>query len=303
MIKKIFAVFIITLLFSSCGKRSNDVDILVTINPFKFIIEEITKDELKIDVLLPSSVDPHTYEMVPSDLIKVQNAELFIYGDKNLDGWAAKLEAKNKIQLSDLVPDSLRLDISEPLLNHTHTLNHNRNHTHNHSHKGFDPHFWTDPITVKGMIYNIVNLLVEHFPDKKNTFIENAKSFKERLVEVDSIISIRTQLIENKNIFSSHPFYNYFFHRYGFNVIGFLELSPGQVISPKEMKEMMDLVKKNNVKVIFTNRQHNDKTTKILAESVGVKYYDLDPIGDNDKLNDYFKILNYNLEIISKALK
>lgn len=301
--KKLLFILVAVLVFTSCDKKSDEVDILVTIYPFKFILEEITKNELKIDVLLPASIDPHTYEMVPSDLIKVQKAELFIYGDKQLDGWAAKLETKNKIQLSDLLPDSLRLDISKPLLNHTHTHILNHNHTQTHSHEGFDPHFWTDPITVKGMIDNIISVLVEYFPDKKNKLTENAKLFKERLDEVDSIISIRTQLIENKNIFSSHPFYNYFFDRYGFNVIGFLELSPGQVISPKEMKEMIDLVKKNNVKAIFTNRQHNDKTTKILAESVGVKYYDLDPIGDNDKLNDYFKILNYNLEIISKALK
>lgn len=293
--KKFLLLLLTLLFFNSCQKTNNKVDILVTIYPFKFIIDELVKDELAVDVLLPSSVDPHTYELVPSDLMKVQYVKLFIYGDKDLDGWAAKLESKNKIQLSDYVPDNLRLDISEPLFKHTHN--------HSHSHKGFDPHFWTDPVVIKEMIDNLVNLLTENFPDKKSTFIENAELFKLRLSELDSTISKKTVSISNRNIFSSHPFYNYFFHRYNFNVVGFLEISPGQNLSPKEMKQMMELVRENNVKAIFTNKQHNDRTTKILAESIGVKHYDLDPIGGTENIESYIKIIEYNLEIITNALK
>lgn len=297
--KKFLLLLLILLFFTSCQKTNNKVDILVTIYPFKFIIDELVKDELAVDVLLPSSLDPHTYELVPSDLMKVQYAQLFIYGDKDLDGWAAKLEAKNKVQLSDYVPESLRLDISEPLFKHSD----NHSHSDSHNHKGFDPHFWTDPITIKGIIDNLVNLLIENFPDKKNVFIKNAELFKLKLSELDRKIIETTDSIPNRNIFSSHPFYNYFFHRYNFNVVGFLEISPGQNLSPKEMKRLIDLVKKYNVKAIFTHKQHNDRTTKILAESVGVKHYDLDPIGGTENIDSYNKIIEYNLEIIANALK
>jgi len=294
--KKFFVLITAFLIFNSCVKKSEKVDILVTIYPFKFILDEIVKDEIKIDVLLPASVDPHTYELIPSDLIKMQSAELFIYGDKDLDGWASKFDVKNKIQFSDYLPDSLRMDISESLFKHNH-------HNHFHTHKGFDPHFWTDPVTVYGMIENIVLMLSNYFPDKKDSFIQNATLFKNKLREIDSIIELKTNQIENKNIFSSHPFYNYFFNRYRFNIVGFLEVSPGQVLSPKEMKKIMKLVKENKVRAIFTNKQHSDRTTKILAESVGINYFDLDPIGGSNELNDYFSILNYNLAIIEQALK
>lgn len=295
--KKFFLLILTLLILTSCQKTNTKVDIIVTIYPFKFIIDEIVKNQLEVDVLLPSSVDPHTYELVPSDLMKVQQADIFIYGDKDLDGWAAKIETENKIQFSDLVPDSLRLDISEPLFHQTH------HHSHSHSHTGFDPHFWTDPMTVYQMIPNIVELLIKYYPEKKNVFLQNAELFKAKLLETDKSVRLQTEHIPNKNIFSSHPFYNYFFHRYNFNVIGFLEISPGQNLSPKEMKQMMELVNDNNVKAIFTNKQHNDRTTKILAESVGIKYYDLDPIGGTEELNSYLKIIAHNLEIIKNALR
>ncbi len=304
--KKKLAVLLIFLFAVSCKHQNDKVDILVTIYPFKFILQQLVKDELRIDVLLPASVDPHTYELVPSDLIKAQNAELFIYCDKDLDGWAAKIETKNKIQLSDYLPDSLRLNIT-----YTNNLTHTQTHSHNlnpptsshHSHHGFDPHFWTDPVTIKAMVDNIADLLIKHFPTLEKNIIKNSEAFKVKLNELDSIVSSKTRIIEKKNIFTSHPFYNYFFKRYDFNIVGFLEVSPGQVLSPKEMKLVMDLVKSNNVKAIFTNKQHNDKTTKILAESVGIKHYDLDPIGGTENQKDYFSIINYNLDIIIQALK
>jgi zinc transport system substrate-binding protein len=293
--KKTLILLLTILLIVSCNKKSPDVDIIVTIFPFKFILDKIVANELNVDVLLPPSVDPHTYEMIPSDIIKVQKAKLFIYGDKNLDGWAAKLESENKIQLSEFVPDSLRLDISHSILE--------LDKQSSHSHYGFDPHFWTDPITVKAMIDSIVSLLVKFFPDKRERFLSSAVSFKDELDKLNENLIDKTKHLANKNVFSSHPFYNYFFNRYNISIIGFLEISPGQAISPKEMKNIMELVKKNDVKAIFTNKQHSDKTTKVLAESIGIKHYDLDPIGGTDKITDYNSILYYNLEIIEKALK
>jgi zinc transport system substrate-binding protein len=283
----------------SCQREYNKIDILVTIYPFKFILDEIVKDQLTIGVLLPSAVDPHTYELIPSDMIKVQHSKLFIFGDKDLDGWAAKIEVKNKIQLSDFLPDSLKLYIPEKVS----ISSHHQQSGDDHNHYGFDPHYWTDPITLRGMIDNLANLLVEHFPEKKDLWIKNAEIFKNKLSDLDNSIRLNIANIKNKNIFSSHPFYNYFFKRYNFNIVGFLEISPGENLTPKEMKIMMDLIRKYNVEAIFTHRQHSDKTTKILAESLGMKYYDLDPIGGDGKLNSYDDIINYNLAIISSALK
>jgi prolipoprotein diacylglyceryl transferase len=300
--KNFLALIIVIFSLQSCDRKVEEFDILVTIYPFKFILEELSNKELKIGVLLPGTFDPHTYELAPSDMIKVEKSKLFIYGDKNLDGWAKNIKKNNTIQFSDLIPDSLKLIIK----NQEYLIENYFEHNHNDEtdyHIGFDPHFWTDPLTINGMLDNILKVLVKNFPDKEYIFKKNAKEFSKKLYNLHIEIEQKSKSLQNKNVFSSHPFYNYFFYRYNFNVVGFLEITPGQNISPKEMKKVMDLVRQKNVLAIFTNKQHSYKTTKILAETLGIKHFDLDPIGGSDELNKYDKIIRYNFNLIYKALK
>ena len=64
----------------------------------------------------------------------------------------------------------------------------------------------------------------------------------------------------------------------------------------------MELVKKQNVKAIFTNKQ-SDKPAKVLAESTGIHEYELDPIGGVKGRMMYEEIILHNLGIIKKALQ
>ena len=65
----------------------------------------------------------------------------------------------------------------------------------------------------------------------------------------------------------------------------------------------MELVKEENVKAIFTHKQHSDKPAKVLAEASGIKQYELDPIGGVTGEMTYKEIILHNLSIINDALK
>jgi zinc transport system substrate-binding protein len=284
----------------SCRKDdSQKSGVLVTIYPFKTIIQEITGNEINVDVLLPAGADPHTYEMSPSDFKKIQNARVFFYGAESLDGWAAKIEAGNKIELLKLIPKEFLIEFKSTN-EHSHDENNIDNH---HHHFGTDPHFWSDPLTVNSMLKPLTEKLSLFFPDKKEIFKLNAEKFSERLIELDKNIKLQTMRITNRKIFSAHPFYNYFFYRYGFEVIGSLEISPGQQVTPRFLKNISDEIRRNNVKAIFINKQHISKPAKALAESVNINLVELDPFGGVDDLMSYENIIQHNLKLIIKALE
>jgi zinc transport system substrate-binding protein len=120
---------------------------------------------------------------------------------------------------------------------------------------------------------------------------------------MDNLLRLETADIEHRNVFTAHPFYSYFFERYNFFVAGSIEIAPGYHSTPKDIKQLMDLVKKQNVKAIFTHKQHNDKPAKVLAESTRIKEFELDPIGGVPGMMTYEEIILHNLDIIKKALK
>lgn len=295
---KIIFLFFTLFILANCSKeKSEGKNIAVTIFPFKAIIQEIVGSEITIDVLLPGGADPHTYEMSPSDYKKIQNAKVFFYGAETLDGWAAKLEVENKIELLKLVPENVLLQIE---MNENHSAHQDKN---SHHHYGVDPHFWTDPLIVNSLLDSLAIVLSHSFPEKKDLFRKNSEAFSKKLYELDKKIREEIKAIKHSKVFSAHPFYNYFFKRYGIEVVGSIEISPGQQITPKLLKNIADEIKRKDVKAIFINKQHISKPAKVLAESVGIKTVELDPMGGTTGVETYEQIILQNLKIIVNELK
>lgn len=296
MKKKLFALFLFLLIFG-CSPKEHTSEIVTTIYPFKAIIQELAGDRFSVKTILPAGADPHTYEMIPSDFQSIQNSLAFFYGAETLDGWAAKINVDNKIELLSLLPEEYLIDIKIP---HYHHGEEDHNHT---EHLGVDPHFWTDPLVVRAMIPGLLNELIKLDPQSESMFRSNAEKFASKLVKLNENIKSETDSLKFRNVFTAHPFYSYFFERYGFNVAGSLEIAPGSQPTPKDIKKLLDLVKQENVKAIFTHKQHSDKPAKVLAQSSGINEYELDPIGGVNGRMSYEEIIIFNLQIIKEALK
>lgn len=296
-----YIIIIASFVLFGCAVEEQKSDIVTTIYPFKAIIQEIVGDKIEVKSILPAGADPHTYEMLPSDFKTIQNSAAFFYGSEALDGWATRINVDNKIEMLKLVPDDFLIQIK--------VHNHFDDHTHNHNHStdgeslGIDPHFWVDPLTVRAMLPALLNELIKINPEGKEYFRNNTELFSAKLLEMDSLLRIVTSKIKHRNVFTAHPFYSYFFERYNFFVAGSIEIAPGYHSTPKDIKQLMDLVKKQNVKAIFTHKQHSDKPAKVLAESTGINEFELDPIGGVMGRMTYEEIIFYNLDIIKKALQ
>ena len=279
-----------------CTKTENKNEIVATIYPFKTILQEIVGNRFEVKSILPAGADPHTYEMIPSDFQSIQNSKAFFFGAMKLDGWASKLDVKNKIELITLVPKDFLIELKVRHHHHGSDIEEDENF-------GIDPHFWTDPNTVKAMLPNIISELIRIDPQGEATFKSNAEAFSKKLTDLDLQIKKETENIKYKNVFTAHPFYSYFFKRYGFNVAGSLEIAPGSQPTAKDIKNLIELVKKENVKAIFTHKQHSDKPAKVLAESSGINEFELDPIGWVKGRMTYQEIISHNLSNIKDALK
>jgi len=286
------SILLIIFLVVGCKPTEENKEIVTTIYPFKAILEEVAGNRFEVKSILPAGADPHTYEMLPSDFRAIQNAKVFFYGSSALDGWAANLDVKNKVELLSLVPKNFLHDIE---------IHHESENTTEHI--GTDPHFWTDPLTVKATLPQIVNEFIRIDPAAEKIYKKNATDFSNKLDLLDSLIKIETTQIKFKNVFTDHPFYSYFFDRYGFNVVGSIEIAPGSQPTPKDIENLITLVKAKDVKAIFTHQQQSDKPANVLAESTGIKVFTLDPIGGVKGRMTYSEIILHNLSIIKIALK
>lgn len=263
-----------------------------SIHPLAEILSEVVGERGEVNRLLPPGASPHTYELRPSDLRTVESSTAIFYGSEHLDQWVLRFPDQQKVELLTLLPSEYH---QPALIKHHHTSDHHEEKT--------DPHFWTDPLTVKALLPPLVDQLCQIDPGGCDIYQTNAQQFAASLDSLHQETKKLMTSCKGKAVMMSHPFYQYFLKRYGILIAGVVESIPGKESTPKELQGMIKLAKEEDVKAILTLPQSPDRPAQIISESTGIDIYELDPIGGVDGVKTYFDMIRHNTKILIEALQ
>jgi len=266
---------------------------VTTIHPFQRILAAIVAERGEVHKLLPAGASPHTYELRPSEVRKVESATALFYGAANLDGWALGFGKARRIELLALVPAEHRLPLRDPLA------------ADQRESFGTDPHFWTDPLVVKAMLPALTDTLCTLDPSACELYRRNSAAFVEHLDSLANRIQSLLAPVQDKGtpVMLSHQFFQYYFERFGIRVAGIIEPVPGKEPTPRDIKRLIERVEREQIKAIFNLPQHSSRPAELIAEATGIAIYELDPIGGVAGRESYDQILLYNTRIILEALR
>jgi hypothetical protein len=71
--------------------QDGKVQIVATLFPQYDFARQIAGDKAEVTLLLPPGMESHSYEPTPSDIIKINESDLFIYTGKNMEIWSQKI--------------------------------------------------------------------------------------------------------------------------------------------------------------------------------------------------------------------
>lgn len=276
---------------------------VATVPPLAAILRELVGSRGEVITLLPVGASEHTYQPRPSDARAVESATCLFYVSEQMDGWAASLTAKKKVDVFTLVPAEARLTYA--VCGHPHGA-------HEHSHgpgegreeaPGLDPHFWLDPVCVKLVLPKLAQTLGECDPQGTSVYDENARRFGEALDALHARLGEILAPVKGKPVLLFHPSFQYFLKRYGLVLAGVIEPFPGKEPTPRYLKAMIEQVRGAGVKAVFTEPQLPSRPAEVIAEAAGVPVYTLDPIGGGEGRAALADLLLYNARILREALK
>lgn len=270
---------------------------VATIAPLAAILNELAVGRAEVITMLPPGASPHTYEPKPSDLRSVMHAGAFFYVDDKLDGWAADLPAKKKINVLSLVPEDCLLTMETACCPSEHEEG-----GHHHD-PVIDPHFWLDPCVVRNTVPQLVSILSELDPNGKDIYQANADAFREHLVDVDRQVRALVGPLKGSKVATTHPSFQYLCDEYGLEVTMVVMDSPGKEPSPKQMEKLSREAKEKGVKAIYSEPQIPRSAAEMLSKASGVPLYELDPVGGCDERCDYDELILYNAQVLAASLK
>jgi ABC-type Zn uptake system ZnuABC Zn-binding protein ZnuA len=282
----------------------NKIQILTTTADLKSIAEFIGGDKVKVDSLAKGYQDPHFVEAKPSFMLKAKKAGLFIrvgleleigYEELIIDGsrnskirfgQIGHLDASEGVSLLE-VPTTTKIDRS---MGDVHPMG--------------NPHYWLDPLNAKIIASNIARRLCEISPQNEAYFKQNLAEFNKK-IDVKMIEwQGKLKPFKGQKIAIYHRSWPYFANRFGLVVSCELEPKPGIPPSPGHLKEVIQNLKQENIKVILMEVFYDEKPGRFVAEQTGVKVVIVpNSVGGIKEAKDYFSLIDTIIDKLVEALK
>lgn len=306
MFKRLTVLILVLALLSACQttvQLEDKPQIMVSLFPQYDIIRQIAQDKVDVELFLPAGSEPHSYEPSASTLMRIVEADLFVYSSDELEPWVKRLVEGNASE------DLIVLDASNGI-----TLLEA-----DHGHEGededeeelaFDPHYWLDPQNMIIMSESIRDALIEIDPENEAFYIENANSYIASLKELDSNwqdLFDRAQL--NQIIYGGHFAFGYLSHRFGLEILSpYSGYAPDAEPSAQALASLMDVLAEKEINVIFYEELIDPRVARIIAEQAKVK---IEVLHGAHNLNaeemqagwTYVSIMDDNIEKLKEALR
>lgn len=269
-IMKIYTPLLLLLfVLAACtGKKQTEAErpsIVVSIEPVRFFAEAIAGDKCDVTSMVPDGVSPETYDPTPQQLIALGKSRAFLrigYIGYELV-WADKLQQNApSVPFFDVSKGIGLITEEEPGHHHHHPA-------------GVEPHVWSSPRNANIIADNICQSLCEVLPADSSFFKQRLDSLKEEIGRTEKEIS--SCLADGSRAFLIyHPALSYFARDYGLHQISIEK--GGKEPSPAYLQALIDQCRREQVKIIFVQREFDVRNAEIIAKELGVKVVTINPL-------------------------
>src|SRR5208283_4708028 len=157
-------------------------------------------------------------------------------------------------------------------------------HEHHHEAGDLDQHLWLDPQLAKVQAKTIADTLVRIDPSHKEQYERNLKDFQADLDAIHEQLRKALAPVKGKSFFVFHPAYGYFGDAYGLKQVP-VQIG-GKEPTARQLARLIEMAKKDGVKVIFVQPQFSKKSAEALAKSIGGAVVPIDTDGARDYLKN-----------------
>jgi zinc transport system substrate-binding protein len=244
--------------------NDNRLVILTTIFPLEELAAAVGGEQALVSSLLPAGVDVHHFEPRPSDLIKLQGADLFIYGGEVLEPGMAKM--LNSLEVSDL--EILDASQVSNLIASTHDEEAD---DHDHS-ESIDPHFWLDFENDEKIVVAISEKL--SILDSANTFIYQARAddYQKKLQNLNIAYESGLKNCASREIiYGGHYTFAYLAERYDLDYLAAQGVSPDAEPGAQTLIDLSKQAGNQADPYVFYEAQESSKVAATIAAESGAK--------------------------------
>ena len=269
---------------TACGHEPPQDDgrlrVVCTLFPYYDFARQIGGDAVDVALLVPAGRETHSFEPTPRDVIRISEADVFIYNGGESEQWVSDIldAAGEDIPCVLSMMDTAELYEEEYAEGMQGASGHDHaDHDHDHGAEdedaAYDEHIWTSPVTAMSLCRAIAEALCRADPAHAEDFRARLTDYLAALEALDGTFrEIVAEGSRNLLVFGDRFPLLYFCREYGLDYRAAFHGCAGDTEpSLATLKYLIDLVREQHIPVVYTIELSSRKVAEAIAETTGAQ--------------------------------
>lgn len=273
------------------GAARKPFRVVTTFTVIQDIAQHVAGDRAIVESITKPGAEIHDYQPTPLDIVRAQAADLVLWNGFNLERWFERFFENIKEVPSVVVTEGIEpMGIAEgPYTGKP------------------NPHAWMSPSNALIYVENIRKALVKYDPANTEAYDRNAAAYSAQIKALDVPLRKQLQAIPEQQrwLVSSEGAFSYLARDYKMREAYLWPINADEQGTPKQVRKVIDLVRKNKIPVVFSESTISDRAAKQVAKETGARYggvlYVDSLSGANGPVPTYLDLLKVTVETIVKG--
>jgi zinc/manganese transport system substrate-binding protein len=261
------------------GAASAKLRVAASTTDLASIAASVGGDQVEVFAVARPGADVHRVEVLPSYMVQVSRAALYLEVGLGLDPWADGIidgSRNTKLRVLDCGAGITPLD--KPV---------NVNASMGDVHPFGNPHYWLDPRNGAIVAREVAGELGRMDPAHQADYAARAEAFAKL---ADAALDRGRKTVARlpvKTVFTYHASWVYLAHAFGLEVAATAEPVPGIPPTARHLQELVTLAKQRRVAALLQEPYFSDDAGKFLAREAGVRTVRVSPSCDGPQAGSY----------------
>ena len=304
---------------TACGQpplpEDGKTQVVCTLFPYYDFARQIGGDDVDVTLVVPAGRETHSFEPTPMDVIRISQADVFIYNGGESEQWVADiLDAAGEdipcilsmMDAAELHEEELVEGMQGGASAHDH---HDHDEDEDEEEIEYDEHIWTSPVTAMALCRAITDGLCQADPDHADSFRARLADYLAALEALDGTFrEIVAEGSRNLLVFGDRFPLLYFCREYGLDYrAAFHGCSGDTEPSLATLKYLIDKVRVEQIPVVYTIELSSQKVASAIAETTGARiltFHSCQTLTrqEFDRGETYLSLMWKNVDVLKEGL-
>jgi ABC-type Zn uptake system ZnuABC Zn-binding protein ZnuA len=268
--------------------------VAASITDLASIASSVGGDQVEVLAIARPASDVHRVEVLPSYMVQVSRADLYLKVGLALDQWAdGIIDGSRNARLKVLDCSAGITPLEKPGAPGSALAASGDVHPYG------NPHYWLDPRNGTIVAREIAEELGRLDPAHAAAYSARAEAFAK---EVDAAYAKDQQLAASlpaRTLFTYHRSWSYFAQAFGLEIVGEAEPLPGIPPTAKHLKDIVQIGKERKVPCLLQEPYFSEDAGKFLARETGLRVIKVAPSCDGPQAGSYLAHIEAVLKLMA----